>query len=161
MSSVLERPNTVAGLIAKRAELLAFRKGLERELRKVTCDLDHLDAAIALFDPAQTPRAVQRYAVKHRAKKGALKRFVLEALRTAAGPLTSRDITERWIAARGLRADDATFVILRKRVGACLTAMQTEAVVCSRATNDAYKGWSIAFCPVRDALDGFQQELGS
>jgi hypothetical protein len=31
-----ERPNTVAGLHAKRKELMALREGLEADLRKVT-----------------------------------------------------------------------------------------------------------------------------
>ncbi len=51
---------------------------MEAELRKVLCDLDHLDAVIALFDPANTPAAIECYTVRHRAKKGTAKRFVLE-----------------------------------------------------------------------------------
>src|SRR5665213_3438241 len=126
-----EAPNTVSGLVRKRAELAAFRKGLEGELHKVTCDIDHLDAAIRLFDPDATPRAVQRYATKHRAKKGTVRRFVLTALREATAPITSLEITERWIAARGLKADQPTFVILRKRIGACLTALRVERLAMS------------------------------
>lgn len=95
-----EAPNTVAGLVRKRDELAAFRKGLEAEIHKVTCDIDHLDAAIALFDPEATPRAVKRYAVKHRAKKGTVRRFVLTALREATGPITSAD-TQRLGSPRG------------------------------------------------------------
>src|ERR671927_169955 len=110
----MERPNTVAGLLAKRKELAALQATLEAELRKVVCDLDHLDAAIRLFDPQAAPAAVGRYVTKHRAKKGKLQRFVLERLRGANRPVTSRDLTEAWIAARGLRVDDATFVVLRK-----------------------------------------------
>ena len=63
----MDRPDTVAGLLAKRKELADFRKKLAAELHKVTCDIDHLDAAIRLFDPASTPHASQRYAVAHRA----------------------------------------------------------------------------------------------
>ena len=72
--------------------------------------------------PATTPAAIKRYATQHRAKKGALKRFVLNALREADGPLTTQEITVAWCADRGLRTDDATYVILRKRVGSCLIA---------------------------------------
>lgn len=32
----MERPNTVAGLVAKRDELASYRKSLEAEVRKVT-----------------------------------------------------------------------------------------------------------------------------
>ncbi len=140
----MERPNTVAGLVAKRAELVKFRKGLESDLRAVTSDLDHIDAAIRLFDPLTTPEARKRYATKHRAKKGHLKRFVLDQLRAATGPITSRDITEAWIAARGLRTDDATFVLLRKRVGACLTTLKADCVVVGQALSGDYKGWVLA-----------------
>lgn len=138
-----ERPNTVAGLVAKRAELVKLRTDLEREMRKVTCDIDHLDACIRLFDPAADVRSVKRYATKHRAKKGTLRRFVLAFLRDATEPVTSRQITEAWIAERGLRADDATFVILRKRTGACLTALKASGEVQEVALPGEYKGWQL------------------
>ncbi len=140
----MERPNTVAGLVAKRAELLKLRKSLELELRQITSDVDHIDAAIRCFDPANTPAARKRYGAQHRAKKGHLKRFVLDQLKAAAGPITSRDITEAWIAARGLRTDDATLVLLRKRVGACLTTLKAAGVVCGVSTASDYKGWNLA-----------------
>jgi hypothetical protein len=150
-----ERPNTVSGLIAKRAELIKLQSQLEAEVHKITCDLDHLDAAIALFDPANTPRAVARYAVKHRAKKGALKRFVLGFLRDASGPVTSKDITTAWIAARGLRADDATYVILRKRIGACLIALRAAGLVADIPQSGEYKGWRLV------ALKGVDERAAS
>jgi len=76
----MERPNTVAGLQAKRADLVRLRDRLEADLKAVTCDLDHLDGAIKLFDPGATPAAVRRYTTRHRAKKGSARRFVLSAL---------------------------------------------------------------------------------
>jgi hypothetical protein len=45
----LERPNTVAGLEAKKADLVRLRDQLEADLRAVTADIDHLDGAILLF----------------------------------------------------------------------------------------------------------------
>jgi hypothetical protein len=44
-----ERPNTVFGLLDKRAELVKLQQQLETDLRKVICDIDHLDAAIGGF----------------------------------------------------------------------------------------------------------------
>jgi hypothetical protein len=80
-----ERPNTVFGLLDKRAELVKLQQQLETDLRKVICDIDHLDAAIRLFDPETTNEARARYATQHRAKKGHVIRFVLEWLRPASG----------------------------------------------------------------------------
>jgi hypothetical protein len=140
----MERPNTVSGLVAKRAELVAVRKALERDIRTVTCDIDHLDAAIRLFDPETTPAAIKRYAVKHRAKKGTVRRFVLAALREASEPITSRQITEAWIAKRGLKADEATFVLIRKRIGACLTSLRAAGLASGDAMVGEYKAWRLA-----------------
>ena len=138
----MERPNTVAGLTAKRDELIKLRKGLEVEIKKLTCDIDHLDAVIGLFDPAQTPRSIQRYVTKHRAKKGSVTPFVVKFLRQAKAPVTSRDITEAWIAARGLRTDDATFVIIRKRIGACLTKLRVQGHITGVMSGE-YKAWTV------------------
>ena len=46
-----DRPNTVSGLVAKHAELTALREKYRAEIKKLTVDIDHLDAAIRLFDP--------------------------------------------------------------------------------------------------------------
>jgi hypothetical protein len=89
-----ERPNTVAGLTAKREKLIRLRKQFHAEIRKVTCDIDHLEACIRLFDPEATPNAVKAYVVRHRARKGSVKAFVLKRLREAPGPLTTAGITE-------------------------------------------------------------------
>jgi hypothetical protein len=94
----VERPNTVFGLEAKRAELLRYHQQLHAEIRKVTTDIDHLEAAIRLFtEGRQAPFPGIGHTVHHRAKKGFLKRFVLRSLRKAAAPLTSAQITDLWL----------------------------------------------------------------
>ena len=134
-----ERPNTVAGLVAKKAELEKVRDGLEADLRAVVADLDHLDAAIRLFGQTQ---ARGRYMRQYRAKKGSVRRFILTALRDATGPITSRDLTERWCAERGLKTDDATWAILRNRIGASLTTLKNQGLALGVGTQaDGYKGW--------------------
>jgi hypothetical protein len=134
-----ERPNTVAGLVAKKAELEKVRDSLESDLRAVVADLDHLDAAIRLFGQTQ---ARGRYMRQYRAKKGSVRRFILTALREATGPITSRDLTERWCAERGLKTDDATWAILRNRLGASLTSLKNQGLALGAGTMpDGYKGW--------------------
>lgn len=139
-----ERPNTVAGLVEKRAELAKLLKHLRSEEKKVICDLDHVDAAIRLFDPeADTPRLV-RYPTKHRAKKGEVVRLVVRMLRGADRPLTSLDIVHQQIKERGLKADEATVVIMRKRVGACLTKLKSHGHVRVVPQAGLYQGWEWA-----------------
>ena len=141
----MERPNTIAGLQAKRRQLVKLRKDLERDARKVTCDLDHIDACIRLFDPsADTAVAIQRYATKHRARKGQMRRFVLDQFKGATAPITSMTITEAWVADRGLRTDHGTIVMIRKRVGACLVTLRLAGTIVEQSTIGPHKGWVVA-----------------
>lgn len=144
MQTQIERPNTVSGLLDKRAELAGLAKFHKAELRKITCDLDHLDAAIRLFDPNADLSRVKRYPTAHRAHKGELIRFVLGTLREATAPVSSLEITQGMMKRRGLRADDATTVLMRKRVGACLTSLRRKGLIRDVPQAGEYKGWMIA-----------------
>ncbi|WP_031551301.1 hypothetical protein [Parvularcula oceani] len=124
-----ERPNTVSGLVAKHKELCDLRDRYKAEIKKLTVDIDHLDACIRLFDPNADTYAIKEYVTKYRAEKGQVKRFVLAQFREADGPLTSRQITEAWAKDRGLAADDATLTTLRKRIGACIKACKEQGLV--------------------------------
>lgn len=117
-----DRPNTVAGLVAKHRELMNLREKYREEIKKLTVDIDHLDAAIRLFDPNADTSAIKQYVTKHRAQKGSVKRFLLTAFRETTEPLTSRMIADMWLADRGLVADAATCTIVRKRMGAAIKA---------------------------------------
>jgi hypothetical protein len=144
-----ERPNTVAGLVVKHKELCDLRDRYHAEIKKLTVDIDHLDACIRLFDPEAETSTIKQYVTRHRARKGSVKRFVLNTLREATAPMTSRQITEMWARNRGLKADDATLSILRKRVGACIKGCVNQGIVVSTGqTTDhgafgPYKLWQL------------------
>ncbi|MEO9969238.1 MAG: hypothetical protein ABJG15_05315 [Hyphomonadaceae bacterium] len=142
-----ERPNTVSGLRAKHAELKALRDRYKAEIKKLTVDIDHLEASVRLFDPNSDAYAIREYVTQHRAEKGSVKRFVLGAFREATEPLTSRRITEMWCEDRGLAADEATYTIIRKRIGACIKTCVNQGLIedCGWSTkhdaNGPYKLW--------------------
>jgi hypothetical protein len=147
--SKYDRPNTVAGLVAKHSELTALREQYRAEIKKLTVDIDHLDAAIRLFDPDADTSVIKQYVTKHRAEKGSVKRFVLGAFREATAPLTSRMITEMWADDRGLAADEGTLSILRKRVGACIKSCVNQGLIVEcgwtedHDQNGPYKLWKL------------------
>lgn len=139
-----ERPNTVSGLEAKKSELVRYRDSLEAEMRKVTVDIDHLDAAILLFDPENTPNAIRRYIVRHRAKKGSVKGFILDTLREADGPMTSEQITDVWLKDRGLTPSRDARIVIRKRIGAGLISYRGKGILRNEGVFDGFKGWVVA-----------------
>lgn len=144
-----DRPNTVAGLVAKHRELTALREKYRAEIKKLTVDIDHLDAAIRLFDPNADTAPIKEYVTKHRAQKGSVKRFILTAFREATAPLTSRRITEMWVADRGLVADEATYTTIRKRIGAAIKSCVGQGLIeeCGwtedHDANGPYKLWKL------------------
>lgn len=139
----MERPNTIAGLQAKRKELAKLHGYLIAEAKKVLCDIDHIDATIRLFDPDADIERIRlnRYATKHRAPKGHMKRFILNQFREASGPLSSRDITEAWIEDRGLQPDEPTRVILNKRITAAIRPIREDGLVHQVGEDGMKKLW--------------------
>ncbi|MBO6724624.1 MAG: hypothetical protein JJ911_03030 [Rhizobiaceae bacterium] len=144
-----DRPNTVAGLIAKHKELLDLREKYRAEIKKLTVDIDHLDAAIRLFDPNADTSPIKQYVTKHRAQKGSVKRFILDAFREATEPLTSRQLAEMWLQDRGLVADYATTTTIRKRIGACIKTCVNQGLIedvgwtKDHDANGPYKLWRL------------------
>ena len=147
-----DRPNTVSGLAAKHAELVKLRDADRAEIKKLTVDIDHLDAAIRLFDPQADYQRhkLRAHVVRHRAQKGQVKRFVLDALREADRPMTSREIAAAWCAERGLAADAETTNTIRKRITACIKTCEQQGVVAfAGMTTDhgefgPHKLWTVA-----------------
>lgn len=143
------RPNTLSGLVAKHAELRALRDSYEAQVKKLTVDIDHLDAAIRLFDGTAEHQSPGEYVIQHKAKKGTVMRFVLAQFRESTGPLTSREITVAWCADRGLVADEGTYAVLRKRIGACIKQCALRGFIEARGwTEDhgpdgPYKRWVV------------------
>lgn len=136
----MERPNTIAGLMAKRKQLQAELAQAEKAAKAIRIDLDHLDATLRLFTE-DAPRSIPRHVVQHRAQRGEMQRHVLAMLREADAPLTSEAITHGWCKARGMQADHDTHVMLRKRVGACLNSLKHQGRVEDVPMNGQYKGW--------------------
>lgn len=59
----------------------------------------------------------------------------------AHGPLTSAQITDRWLEARQLRTDDATSVVIRKHIGAALISLRNQKIARNEGFQDGLKGW--------------------
>jgi hypothetical protein len=142
---MIERPNTLSGLVVKRDELAKYRDRLEADIRALTVDIDHLEAAIRIFDPEDTPETRRRYAALHRAPKGQSMRFVLSKLREATEPLTSRALADMWCVDRGLTAKDSTVSLLRKRIGATLKALHNKGMVRQEGHQAGLIGWRLAY----------------
>jgi len=105
----VERPNTLAGLVEKRGEIAGQIAHTRAALRQLIIDLDHIDAAIRLFDPDYDVAGIRQRipTAAHRAIRGDLTRATLDALRDAPGPMTTKELARHVMAERGLNSADA------------------------------------------------------
>ena len=105
---MVERPNTVAGLLDKRREISGKIEHHQRVLNELIVDLDHIDHAIRLFDPDCDVALAEpkQFPPRHQAFRGEMQRFVLGALRAASAPVTSLEVAIEVVKCRGVDPND-------------------------------------------------------
>ena len=127
----MKNEHVLSGLLAKRAELGGRIETMQREIRQLVNSLDHVDAAIRLFDPNVDLEDIKpKLPPRHMAFKGEVSRLLLGALRKANKPLPVSDLTLTVLTGRGLSPDDKPFMrVLSRRVGACLRNLRKKGLV--------------------------------
>jgi hypothetical protein len=142
----MERPNTVAGLIDKRRELVARLKIAESEAKALTVGIDALDVVLKLFAPEVDGAAAKamRLPISHGAAKGEMQRAALDLLRETGAPITSRMVAQRFCDARSLKPDDATFTNIRNRASNALCNMRDKGMVREVGRDGANVRWGLA-----------------
>lgn len=143
---VAEQPNVLHALVRKHADLSGQIGRARAMLHHMADELDHIDAAILIFDPSidiGTIRA-RSAALTHPAFKGEITRIVIDALREAEEPMTPREITQRLVEIRGLNGDDRElFDVMLKRVRSCLRFQRQRGNVQSVATSTTSRAWEV------------------
>jgi hypothetical protein len=97
---------TVTTLRSKRAEIIASIANYEKKLAQARADLAHITAAITIFEASGDRDEIPPYVDIHRClKRGEAITICKEAL-AAHGPLNTRQLALRVMAARGLDTGD-------------------------------------------------------
>ena len=138
----------LTGLARRRAELAGEIEATHARLRKLVADIEHLDAAILQFDPNYELESIRPRAFrppKDWAKRGDMTRIVLDILRQASEPLTTRDIAFELLTQRALDRDDKRLLrLMTKRVGVALRLQREKGVVRSEEGPGQFGLWEIA-----------------
>ena len=84
----MAEPHVLTGLIAKRFEIAGQIEHTQDKLRQLVIDLDHIDAAIHIFDPSIELEEIKARPVppRHQAFKGEVTRIVLALSGTPRNP---------------------------------------------------------------------------
>lgn len=113
--------HTISGLLTKRADLFQEGANIRARLAEIRSDIEAVDRALSVCGykgdlDAAMPRARREVMFG----KGELTRAIADQLRTASGPLTSRDIAQAIVELRGDAADRRFVTALTRRVSKAL-----------------------------------------
>jgi hypothetical protein len=142
------KSHTLAGLVAKRAEIAGRMEALQIEMREMIIALEHLDAAIKLFDPDYAIQNIRPKPVPaaYKAFPGDMLRLVLGLLRESKGPVSTKTIVLHVMAARSVNTKDKqAFELFRGRVGAMLRHHRKKGLIRSFTSDDrSFVLWELA-----------------
>ncbi len=128
----MAEPHVVSALRDKRAEISGVIEDMERWIAQHRADLVHVDAVLRLYVPDLGPESIAPKVVRKRNdwfRAGELSRMVLDILRIAPVPLTTRDISGQVMERRGLDAgDNRTVKLVMKLVNNAVTRHAAELV---------------------------------
>lgn len=137
----------LTGLVKRRAELAGEIEATHDRLRKLIADMEHLDATIIQFEPAYEVEKIRPRAFRPPsdwARRGEMTRIVLDILRQAAEPMTSRDIAYELMERRALDRDDQKLLrLMGKRVGVALRGARDRGHVRSDQGPGQFQLWGI------------------
>jgi hypothetical protein len=97
--------HVVSGLVAKRSELSGLLAQHQETVRQLSAAIGNIDGAIKVFDPGYDLQTI-RVRVPRQPNgifdHGEAGRMVLDALRLASSPLSTRQIGEAMVASKGV-----------------------------------------------------------
>lgn len=101
----MSESHVVLGLVAKRSELAGQYQQHQEAMQELSAAISSIDASIKLFNPNYDLRTIKIKVPKHTTKwlnHGEAGRFVLDTLRTASTPLSTRQLGEAMVKYKGL-----------------------------------------------------------
>lgn len=134
----------LSGLVAKRGELAGEVEHHRRELHRLANALSHVDATIRLFDPGYELGSIPARTRGSRHQwfgPGECQRLVLEILRDAVEPLSSRALAQEVAARKGLEDRRDVLAVVQKTASAVLRRLVAKGVVRRQARADGAQVW--------------------
>ena len=138
----------ITGLVKRRAELTGEIEALHEKLKGLLANLEALDGTILQFDADYKVEAIRPRALhppKDWSHRGQMSRIVLDILRQATEPMTTRDVALELLVARALDKNDLKlFKLMTKRVGVALRTQRDNGAVASEQGPGMFVLWKVA-----------------
>jgi hypothetical protein len=137
----------IHALVTKRAELSGDIENTHNALKRMIQELEHLDKTLLMFDPNYQVEAIKPKAFRPPedwSKRGEMTRRILDILRKAAAPMTTRDIGLQMLADRAMDTSDMKLMrLMRSRCAVALRLQRDKGVVRSIEGPGQYNLWEL------------------
>lgn len=136
----------ITGLVKKRGEVAGEIASLHDRINQLVKDLDHIDGTLRIVAPDMPVESIRPKMFRPPedwSKRGQMSRIVLNILRQAKEPLTSREIAAQLILERGMAMDDKLLRLMTKRVGVALRDKRDKGLAVSSEGAGNYMEWVI------------------
>ncbi|WP_339822402.1 hypothetical protein [uncultured Parasphingorhabdus sp.] len=136
----------VTGLVKKRGEVAGEIASLHDRINQLVKDLDHIDGTLRIVAPDMPVESIRPKMFRPPSdwsKRGQMSRIVLNILRQAKEPLTSREIAAQLILERGMAMDDKLLRLMTKRCGVALRIQRDKGLAVSTEGNGFHLLWVI------------------
>ena len=139
--------HVISGLVSKRAEVAGHINSCHAELKRLQEALSHLDGSIKLFSPQfdlRTLKARRTQKSNGHFVKSEAQRMMLDALRVAAKPLNSLEITATLLNAKGIEPTGTAAARVRENVFTVMRRLEARQIVRECNGGAGVKTWAIA-----------------
>lgn len=143
----MENEHVIHGLLRKRQAIAEELEAAQVKVRQLVQNIDAVDATIRLSQPdleigivrvRPTPRL-------HTAFRGESSRLILDMLREAGEPVSTRDIVSKVMEARGINpADRPMAETMRMRVASSLRGLRQRGTLTSSEGRGSNVRWGLA-----------------
>ena len=137
-------PHVISALKAKRAELSGELIAAEKRIIQLREDISSLDRTIRVFDPTSEPHTIRPILRRKKPTlipRGQCSRAVLDTLRHAAEPMTTREIAAEIAVRYQLDANDTD--AMKELVSKVRNTLARQTMLVSELRGDA-KAWKVA-----------------
>jgi len=137
----------LTGLVKRRAEIAGEIDAAQDKLRALIKDLEHIDATLLIFDPQIQIQAIKPKTLRPPedwSHRGQMTRLILNVLRQAMQPYTTRDIAVQIMSERALDQDDLRLVrLMAKRCGVALRGLRDKKTVIATQGPGQFMLWEL------------------
>lgn len=124
--------HVISALVTKRAELAGLRDHYQKEVKRLSDEIQAIEASIKIFEPDYNLRAIKPKAYRptnQYFKPREANMLVLDVLREAGEPLDTGEVTRRIAAKKGYDLEEIDYTKFQSYLGTVMARQKKKGII--------------------------------